>query len=142
MSTPRFPRLSVVAVFVVVLLSGASVRAAETIGNAVGVTPAAVGTVSGELGVDLPVYRDETVKTGPTGVLEIKFLDQTRLQLGSSSAVRLDRYVYAGNGRVDDMVVSISRGVFRFATGVSAKKAYWIQTPLARDRRARNQFHR
>ena len=71
-------------------------------GNNVLIGSAAVGTVSGELGVDLPVYRDETVKTGPTGVLEIKFLDQTRLQLGSSSAVRLDRYVYAGNGRRRD----------------------------------------
>jgi len=71
------------------------------------------------------------VTTGPTGVLELKFLDQTRLAVQSSSSVTLDRFVYAGAGRVDDLVLSLSKGVFRFATGVSSKKAYWIQTPLA-----------
>jgi FecR protein len=105
-------------------------QAAETVGATVGVTPAAIGTVAGELGVNVQVFRDETVRTGPTGVLEIKFLDQTRLALGSNSSAKLDRYVYAGNS-AKDVVISLSKGVFRFATGVSNKKAYWIQSPLA-----------
>ncbi|WP_448952276.1 FecR family protein [Labrys neptuniae] len=108
----------------------APAEAAETVGNAVGITPAAIGTVSGELGIDVAVFRDETVRTGPSGTLEIKFLDQTRLALGSSSSAKLDRFVYSG-GQAQDVVVGLSKGVFRFATGVSPKKAYWIQTPLA-----------
>ncbi|CAM5766809.1 hypothetical protein LMIY3S_01946 [Labrys miyagiensis] len=128
-----FSRLFYLPVFGVVapLLAGAPASfGAETVGDAVGVTPAAVGTVSGELGVNVAVYRDETVRTGPSGVLEIKFLDQTGLALGSNSSAKLDRFVYSG-GQAKDVVIGLSKGVFRFATGVSAKKAYWIHTPLA-----------
>ena len=112
------------------LLASPAALGAEAIGDAVGVTPAAVGTVSGDLGVNVNVYRDETVRTGPTGVLEILFLDQTRLALGSASSVKLDRFVYSG-GQASDVVIDLSKGAFRFATGISRKKAYSIQTPLA-----------
>jgi hypothetical protein len=112
------------------MMAPLSALAAETVGNTVGVTPAAIGTVAGELGVNVQVFRDETVRTGPSGVLELKFLDQTRLALGSSSSAKLDRFVYSGD-RAQDVVLGLSKGVFRFATGVSAKKAYWIHTPLA-----------
>ncbi|MDQ0393018.1 FecR family protein [Labrys monachus] len=124
-------RLRVAAVAMAMLAPLLPAHAAETIGSAVGVTPAAIGTVAGELGVNLHVYRDETVRTGPTGILEIEFLDQTRLALGTSSSAKLDRFVYAGSGRADDVVIGLTRGVFRFATGISSKKAYWIHTPLA-----------
>lgn len=123
--TPRFFGLAAAC-----SLAFTSANAAETVGNTVGVTPAAIGTVAGELGVDIAVYRDETVRTGPSGALEIKFLDQTRLALGSSASAKLDRFVYSG-GQAGDVVIGLSKGVFRFASGVSAKKAYWIQTPLA-----------
>jgi ferric-dicitrate binding protein FerR (iron transport regulator) len=128
LSRPSY--LPLAGVIAASLLVSPGAMGAEAIGDAVGVTPAVVGTVSGELGVNVPVYRDETVRTGPTGVLEIKFLDQTHLALGSSSSVKLDRFVYSG-GQASDVVLGLSKGVFRFATGVSAKKAYWIQTPLA-----------
>lgn len=120
--TLRFPIFRVLGLAAACGFSLAPAHAAETVGNAVGVTPAAIGTVSGELGVDVAVYRDETVRTGPSGVLEIKFLDQTRLALGSSSSAKLDRFVYSG-GQAKDVVIGLSKGVFRFATGVSAKKA-------------------
>jgi ferric-dicitrate binding protein FerR (iron transport regulator) len=130
MPLSRLSYLPVLGVLAASLLSSSGALAAEAIGDAVGVTPAAVGTVSGDLGINVAVYRNETVQTGPTGVLEIKFLDQTRLALGSNSSVKLDRFVYSG-GQASDVVVGLSKGVFRFATGVSRKKAYWIETPLA-----------
>jgi ferric-dicitrate binding protein FerR (iron transport regulator) len=127
----RLSCMRIAAVAAAMLMPLLPARSAETVGSAVGVTPAAIGTVSGELGVNLHVFRDEIVRTGPTGVLEIEFLDQTRLGLKESSAVKLDRFVYAGNGQAQDVVIGLTRGVFRFTTGVSAKKAYWIDTPLA-----------
>ncbi len=111
--------------------AAAPVVAADNIGQAVGLTPAANGTVAGLLAVGAPVYRDETIRTGPSGVVELKFLDDTNLALGSSSSVKLDQFVYAGNGTADKVVVALGRGAFRFATGASPKKAYLIQTPLA-----------
>ncbi|PRH84936.1 hypothetical protein C5L14_23540 [Labrys okinawensis] len=130
MPRPRFLTFRLFGLIVACGWALAPAVAAETVGNAVGVTPAAIGTVSGDLGVDVAVYRDETVRTGPSGTLEIRFLDQTRLALGSSSSAKLDRFVYSG-GQARDVVIGLSKGVFRFATGVSAKKAYWIRTPLA-----------
>ena len=111
--------------------AGNPAAAADNIGQAVGLTPAANGTVAGVLSVGTPVYRDETIRTGPSGVVELKFLDETNLALGASSSVKLDQFVYAGNGTADKVVVALGRGAFRFATGASPKKAYVIQTPLA-----------
>ena len=107
-----------------------SASAAESIGSTVGLTPAATGTEAGRLDVGSSVFQDETVRTGPSGVLELKFVDQTRLALGSSSAVKLDKFVYAGNSS-DAIVLGLTKGAFRFATGVAPKKSYKIQTPLA-----------
>lgn len=124
-------------VMVIALLAGGLwtgcglAEAADNIGQAVGLTPAANGTVAGALSVGTPVYRDETIRTGPSGVVELKFLDDTNLALGASSSVKLDQFVYAGNGTADKVVVALGRGAFRFATGASPKKAYLIQTPLA-----------
>ncbi|QEN86661.1 FecR domain-containing protein [Labrys sp. KNU-23] len=130
MPSSRFLTFSLLGLGVLCAVASMPASAEETVGNTVGVTPAAIGTVAGELGVDIAVFRDETVRTGPSGALEIKFLDQTRLALGSSSSAKLDRFVYSG-GQAKDVVIGLSKGVFRFASGVSAKKAYWIQTPLA-----------
>src|SRR6476620_902209 len=92
-----------------------SACAEEAIGSAVGLTPAADGSIAGRLDLGSGVFRDETVKTGPSGVLELRFVDQTHLALGSSSSVKLDRFVYGGEGS-DSIVIGITRGAFRFAT--------------------------
>jgi hypothetical protein len=105
-------------------------RAADEIGTAVAMTPAARGTVAGRLEVGASVFRDETVQTGPSGVLELQFVDKTHLALGSQSSVKLDRFVYDGS-KADAVVIGLTKGAFRFATGISPKKAYRIQTPLA-----------
>ena len=105
--------------------------AADGIGQAVGLTPAASGTVAGRIVLGTSVFQDETVKTGPSGTLEIRFRDETRLGLGASSTVKLDRFVYAGERGADAVVIGLTKGAFRLATGSSPKKAYKIQTPLA-----------
>ena len=107
------------------------VAAADGIGQAVGLTPAASGTVAGRIDVGTSVFQDETVKTGPSGTLEIRFRDETRLGLSASSTVKLDRFVYAGGDKADAVVIGLTKGAFRLATGSSPKKAYKIQTPLA-----------
>ena len=115
----------------VVAVVGGAASAADGIGHAVGLTPAARGTIAGSISIGGAVFQDETVQTGPSGVLELQFLDETHLALGSSSSVKLDRFVYAGNEQANAVVIGLTRGAFRFATGVSPKKAYRIETPLA-----------
>lgn len=94
-------------------------------------TPAAVGTESGRLDTGKSVFQGETISTGPSGAAELMFLDSTHLALGPSSAVALDQFVYSGSGQADAVAVGLTRGLFRFATGSSAKKSYKVETPLA-----------
>jgi hypothetical protein len=101
------------------------------IGNVVGLTPAVHGSLSGLLSIGSTIHQGETIQTGPSGVVELQFLDNTHLMLGSRSSVTLDSFVYAGNGKAKSVVLQFARGAFRFATGDSAKRAYRIHAPQA-----------
>lgn len=113
------------------LLTGTgTVLASDSIGAAIGLSPAATGTVAGALSLGSSVFRDETVRTGANGSAELQFLDDTHLGLGPSSSVILDKFVYSGGG-ADQVVLKLTKGAFRFVTGNAPKKAYRIETPLA-----------
>jgi ferric-dicitrate binding protein FerR (iron transport regulator) len=101
------------------------------IGDVVGLTPAVHGSITGLLSIGSPVHLSETIKTGPSGVIELQFLDNTHLMLGSNSSVVLDSFVYEGGGKAKSVILQFARGAFRFATGDSAKKAYQIRAPQA-----------
>ena len=50
---------------------------------------------------------------------------------GPSSAIKLDRFVYAGPSQPGAIAVNLVKGALRFATGDADKKAYVIETPTA-----------
>lgn len=77
------------------------------------------------------VFRNETVRTGRDSSAKLVFLDQTNLAIGPVSSVKLDRFVFAGTGSSQALSVNLTRGVFRFTTGVLDKRAYKINTPVA-----------
>jgi FecR-like protein len=120
-------------VFLMGALSFAPVptEAAEEIGSAVGLSPSAEGSVTGMLALGKAVVRDEVVRTGANGTLEIKFRDGTHLGLAPSSSVKLDEFVYSVKKSGDQVVFRLTRGSFRFATGTLPKSAYRIETPVA-----------
>lgn len=101
------------------------------IGDVVGLTPAVRGTLSGLLEIGSKVHQGEKIETGPSGVIELRFLDNTHLMLGSRSSVTLDSFVYEGNGKAKSVILQFAKGAFRFATGDSAKSAYKINAPQA-----------
>ncbi len=103
----------------------------EAIGDVVGLTPAVRGSISGLLEIGSKVYQGEKIQTGPSGVIELRFLDNTHLMLGSRSSVTLDTFIYDGNGKAKSVVLQFAKGAFRFATGDSAKSAYKINAPQA-----------
>jgi hypothetical protein len=112
-------------------LTCAGAQASDPIGETVALTPAARGSSSGQLSTGSGIYQGETITTGPSGTAELQFLDSTHLALGPSSAVALDEFVYSGNGQANAVAVGLTKGLFRFATGSSAKKSYRVETPLA-----------
>ena len=95
----------------------------------VGVTAASVIDAQGkppvspardlETGVD--VFFNEKVSTDEAGRAQLLFRDGTSLTVGASSEMTIDEYVYDPATGTGDMVVSISKGVFRLVGGKISK---------------------
>lgn len=77
------------------------------------------------------VFQDETLVTSPTATAEIELLDKTKLAVGSSARIVLDKFVYDPNAAPGSISINLSKGAFRFITGSSPKTAYEIKTPTA-----------
>ena len=80
------------------------------------------------------IFEADTVKTGADGRLGITLKDDTRVSLGPSSEVRVNRFVYApAEGRLG-LVLGVVRGVMAYVSGRIAKLApdsIRLETPAA-----------
>ena len=80
------------------------------------------------------VFASDTLQTGADGSLGITLKDDTRLSLGPSSEVRLERYVYAPESGALGMVLHFVRGMTAYISGRMAKMApdsIRLETPAA-----------
>jgi hypothetical protein len=81
-----------------------------------------------------PVFATDALRTGADGSVGVTLKDDTRLSLGPSSEVRLERYVYAPGEGGFGMVLSFVRGVAAYVSGRMAKLApdsIRLETPSA-----------
>jgi len=131
----RGGRVRALAVAALLAAGGAGPATAQ---EGIGVTATVVRDVSGNaggrtraLGVGDGIFRDETITTGAKSNTQVLFLDETSLNIGPSSAVVLDSFVYAGGGRASEMTVELARGALRFVSGSSRPQSYSIKTPVA-----------
>jgi hypothetical protein len=80
------------------------------------------------------VYEADTVRTGADGRVGLTLKDDTRLSLGPSSEIRLDKFAYApAEGRLG-FVLNVVRGVAAYVYGRIAKlapDAVRLETPAA-----------
>jgi hypothetical protein len=76
-----------------------------------------------------PVVRNARLETVPSGALEVKFTDGSRLTLGSASTVVVDNYVYGGGQGAGAQTLKMTRGLFRFVSGSMPKDQVKLQTP-------------
>jgi hypothetical protein len=80
------------------------------------------------------VYEADTLRTGADGKLGLTLKDDTRLSLGPSSEIRLDRFAYApAEGRLG-FVLNVVKGVAAYVSGRIAKlapDAVRLETPAA-----------
>ena len=102
-------------------------NAQTRIGSATSVQPEASGSVGGTMAVGSGVHANETVKTGSSGKAGLQFHDQSNLNVGPSSQVRLDKFVYDPNKGTGSTVIEATRGTFRFTTGSQGEVK--IKTP-------------
>lgn len=77
------------------------------------------------------VRQDEVIEVKPDAQGELKLDDDTKLALGPGSRLVLDKFVYDSDRRAGSIVLDLTKGAFRFITGVAAKPAYVIKTPNA-----------
>ena len=88
--------------------------------------PDALGTPPGGeeriLQVGLDLIADERIDTGPTGQTHLLFVDGSAISIGPNSSLRLDKFVYDPRAKEGELVVSVSKGLFRFVGGKTSKK--------------------
>ena len=80
------------------------------------------------------VYQADTLRTGADGRIGITLKDDTRVSLGPSSEVRLDRYAYTPASGQVGFVMNVVRGVIAYVSGHIAKLApdsIRLETPAA-----------
>ena len=80
------------------------------------------------------VFEADGLKTGADGRLGVTLKDDTRISLGPSSEVRVDRFVFApAEGRMG-LVLNVVRGVMAYVSGRIAKlspDSIRLETPAA-----------
>ena len=128
--TTTFGRLWIPALLVVLFAVTSTVANAQArIGTAQSVKPDASGSVAGTLSAGSGVHANETLKTGSSGQAGLQFNDESNLSVGSSSQVRLDKFVYDPNKGTGSTAIEATRGTFRFSTGAQNKGEVKIKTP-------------
>jgi hypothetical protein len=112
-----------------------SAFAANPIGKVVAV--AGAPSVSGPggkrtLSAGSVVFEDDKISVGGAGNAQIILNDGTKLVVGPSSSLLLDKFVMQGSsGAAENVGIKALRGTFRFITGKSKKSAYHIATSNA-----------
>jgi hypothetical protein len=125
------------AAFLVLVLAPAAFAQPTSAGRIKVVTGSAFivrssGTVAARAGDE--VFASDALQTGADGSLGVTLKDDTRLSLGPSSEVRLERYVYAPDNGALGMVLNFVRGMTAYVSGRIAKMApdsIRLETPAA-----------
>jgi hypothetical protein len=113
-------------------------RAQASSGDRIGDAVVIVSTVKADfekeernLTVGDDVRQDDTIQVSSDGKGEFKLNDDTKLALGPGSRLVLDKFVYDGDKKEGSIVLDLTKGAFRFITGVASKPTYLIRTPTA-----------
>lgn len=114
----------------------ASAAFAAQIGSAVVVVNNVTGRVeTASTGVTLragiDVQANESIETAAASATRLIFQDNTQFEIGPSSQVTLDRFVFDPDPSKSEVALSIAKGAARFVTGSLPKTDYQLHTPAA-----------
>lgn len=140
---PVFRWLGLFSAVIVFAVSGSALAAEDEgtgeegplqVGNAAKVTrlvKATMGEEVRDIKMLADVYQNELIETGASSAAEIKFLDETKLSLGPNTKVVLDEFVFDPRPNKGKLILSATKGVFRFVSGKLSADAYKVKTPVA-----------
>jgi hypothetical protein len=96
------------------------------------VTAAETNAAKRRLSKQSPVREQEVLESALNSRGEFVLADDTKLVLGPTARMVLDKFVYDPDQRASNKVtVNFAKGAFRFISGGSGQHAYEIKTPLA-----------
>ena len=131
-------RMSAAAVLVTAGLPLATLNARAASGDSVGDARTIVSVVKADfekqerdLSVGDNVRQNEVIEVSADGKGEFRLNDDTKLALGPGSRLVLDKFVYDSDKKAGSIVLDLTKGAFRFITGVASKPTYLIRTPIA-----------
>jgi hypothetical protein len=100
--------------------------AAPAIGNAVQISTT-VSAGGRALHKSSPLYFNDIVKSNATGLGQFVFDDGTRLAMGPSATVVIDKSIYKGGNRIQRASLQATKGAFRYISG--AFSGHKVATP-------------
>ena len=108
--------------------------AAQDIGEASEIANQVTGTVEEslrQLVVGDHIFQNEWIETAEASSAEFMFIDESIITFGPLSRVRLDTFIFDPDPALGKVVINMTEGAFRFATGSMRSSAYEIHTPTA-----------
>lgn len=89
-----------------------------------------LGPVARDIDIGSDVSAEEVVTTGESSSTELRFLDNSNLNIGASSTVILDRFVFDPERGSLDSAYDLTRGGLRFISGGVRTRNATIETPV------------
>lgn len=127
-------RLVISILSIVVTLATISVSAAERIGVAAKVKSQVTGTVGSRtvaLNNGDAVFHRQVISANAEGSAQLIFVDETVFSVSRGATVTLDKFIYNPARKSGSIILNVSKGAFRFISGVALPSTYMIKTPVA-----------
>ena len=136
---PFTPGAIAASALLIIALQGAPAQAGpgDEIGDArtiVSIVKADFDKQERELTIGDVVRQDEVIEVSDDGKGEFRLNDDTKLALGPGSRMVLDKFVYDSDKKSGSIVLDLTKGAFRFATGrikAMAQHKIAVSTPVA-----------
>lgn len=89
------------------------------------------GGKSQPLRTGMEVASGDAISTDRNGLVQLVFVDETKIAIGPNSQMVLDVTMLRSNRKAKSFAVQALGGSFRFISGKSRKRAYSVKTPSA-----------
>ena len=111
---------------VLFLVNPVSILAADNAGKVETIKGIATAQKSGEherqLQKNSPIFTSDVITTDEKSTVELRFSDDTKFFIGTDSELSIEKYIYGEAEEEDSFSARITKGTFRFITGIIAKK--------------------
>lgn len=103
-----------------------SISAANIAGKVESIKGTATAQIAGEekrqLQEDSPFYTSDVISTDEQSTVELRFSDDTKFFIGTDSELSIEKFNYNSAEEEDSFSARITKGTFRFITGIIAKE--------------------